>query len=293
MAGRHSLWRRLSMARLEKGASRGRHDRTRHLQSSARSLDCLQRGMAFLVSLPPCVVHEDEHILVVNKPAGLNTHSPSPYAGEGLHEWLRNREPRWAKLAIIHRLDKATSGLIVFAKSRLANQSLTAQFAKRIVRKTYLLLISSPPPRPEFTVRGEIVRIGDRYCTGTGGDHAETRFRSLGKSHQYYALAAEPLTGRTHQIRVHASEQKLPILGDELYGGERFSRLCLHAHELAFRHPEEDREVAFRTEPDFFASPALALRLAMFDNRETSACRLMNGASDGASFYLDQWGEYF
>jgi len=62
----------------------------------------------------PGVLHEDEHLLVVNKPAGLNTHAPAPFAGEGLYDWLRHREPRWARLAIIHRLDKETSGVIVF-----------------------------------------------------------------------------------------------------------------------------------------------------------------------------------
>mgnify|MGYP006143556853 CR=1 FL=1 len=71
--------------------------------------------MGVLVERPPCVVHEDDYILVVNKPPGLSTHSPSPFAGEGIYEWLRNREPRWASLAIIHRLDKVTAGLIVFA----------------------------------------------------------------------------------------------------------------------------------------------------------------------------------
>jgi len=83
---------------------------------------------------------EDEHLLVVNKPAGLNTHAPSPYAGEGYTDWLRHREPRWAKLAIIHRLDKETSGVLVFGKTPLANRSLTAQFTAHSIRKKYLLL---------------------------------------------------------------------------------------------------------------------------------------------------------
>ena len=81
----------------------------------------------------PCVIFEDEHLLAVNKPAGWNTHAPSPYAGEGIYDWLRHREPRWANLAIIHRLDKETSGVMVFAKTSLANRSLTEQFTKRMV----------------------------------------------------------------------------------------------------------------------------------------------------------------
>src|ERR1051325_4112089 len=98
-------------------------------------------------------LHEDEHLLVVNKPAGWNTHSPSPYAGEGIYEWLRHREPRWATLAIIHRLDKETSGVMAFAKSALANRALTGQFSERVVRKKYLLLTDREVPERAFTVR--------------------------------------------------------------------------------------------------------------------------------------------
>src|SRR5436190_23030159 len=87
----------------------------------------------------PLILFEDDDLLVVNKPAGLNTHAPSPYAGEGLYDWLRHREPRWARLAIIHRLDKETSGVIVFSKTALANRSLTSQFTRREVRKKYVM----------------------------------------------------------------------------------------------------------------------------------------------------------
>src|SRR5882724_9805965 len=93
-----------------------------------------------LDSLPPCLIFEDEHLLVVNKPAGISTHAPSPYAGEGIYDWLRHREPRWAKLAIIHRLDKETSGVLCFSKTPLTNRSLTRQFTERKVSKSYVLL---------------------------------------------------------------------------------------------------------------------------------------------------------
>src|SRR5437588_7326017 len=94
----------------------------------------------------PLIVFEDDHLLVINKPAGINTHAPAPYAGEGLYDWLRHREPRWAKLAIIHRLDKDTSGVIVFSKTPRANRSLTEQFTQRIVRKMYILLTDHQVP---------------------------------------------------------------------------------------------------------------------------------------------------
>src|ERR1700740_136579 len=115
----------------------------------------------------PCLIFEDEHLLVVNKPAGLNTHAPSPFAGEGIYDWLRHREPRWAKLAIIHRLDKETSGVVVFGKKTLANRALTEQFTKRIVHKKYLLLTDRTVERKEFVAKSKIARAGERYVSGT------------------------------------------------------------------------------------------------------------------------------
>src|SRR2546426_257734 len=132
----------------------------------------------------PCVLFEDEHLLVVNKPAGWNTHSPGPYAGEGIYDWLRHREPRWARLAIIQRLDKETSGVMVFGKTPLANRSLTAQFTNRSVRKKYLLLTDRRVRQKEFTVKTALVRAGERYVSRplqTGEPMAETRFRVLGR----------------------------------------------------------------------------------------------------------------
>src|SRR4026209_347393 len=125
----------------------------------------------------PCVIFEDEHLLVVNKPAGMNTHAPSPFAGEGIYDWLRHREPRWADLPIIHRLDKETSGVMVFGKTSLANRSLTDQFSRRAVGKEYLLLTDRPVQQPDFFVRSKIARAGERYVSGPQGEPAETRFR--------------------------------------------------------------------------------------------------------------------
>src|SRR5215471_4583147 len=113
----------------------------------------------------PAIVFEDEHLLVFNKPSGLNTHAPSPYAGEGLYDWLRHREPRWQDLAIIHRLDKDTSGVILFGKTSLANRSLTEQFAARTVRKTYVLLTDQAVPQKRVTVRSDLRRLGDKYIS--------------------------------------------------------------------------------------------------------------------------------
>src|SRR5665213_3117678 len=124
----------------------------------------------------PCVIFEDEHLLVVAKPAGWNTHAPSPYAGEGIYEWLKHHEPRWSSLAILHRLDKDTSGVLVFGKTPLANKSLTEQFTERRVRKKYLLLTYRKVPQQEFTVKTALVRVGEKYASRPGGEMAETKF---------------------------------------------------------------------------------------------------------------------
>ena len=136
-------------------------------------------GKMFSWRMVPCVIFEDEHLLVVNKPAGWNTHAPSPYAGEGIYDWLKHREPRWASLAIIHRLDKETSGVLVFGKTPLANKSLTEQFTERRVRKKYLLLTDRAVPQKEFTVKTSLVRVGEKYASRAGGEMAETKFTPI------------------------------------------------------------------------------------------------------------------
>src|SRR6266571_8057372 len=173
-----------------------------------------RRFCGFHLAVLRCVIFEDEHLLAVNKPAGMNTHAPGPFAGEGLYEWLRNREPRWARLAIIHRLDKDTSGVIVFAKTPLANRSLTEQFTNRTVRKKYVFLTDRESREEDFIVKSSLVRAGEKYVSRpwhAGGERAETTFKVLGQvqpsgRNKHTLMVAEPITGRTHQIRVHAAE---------------------------------------------------------------------------------------
>ena len=247
--------------------------------------------MALLVI--PLVVYEDDHLLVVNKPAGMNTHSPAPYAGEGVYEWLKNREPRWANLAIIHRLDKETSGLLIFGKTAEANRSLTEQFATRRVRKTYRLVTDRKVGREEFTAQSNIAREGERYVSKPGGDHAETRFRVVAVEHGATIVEAEPVTGRTHQIRVHAAEAGFPIKGDALYGGTPGDRLLLHAERLSIRHPAWEKELVFEAAADFSKARAVGLRTGIISPDETNAYRMIHGASDGwPGWYVDRLGDF-
>jgi len=269
----------------------------------------------------PCVLFEDEHLLVVNKPAGVNTHAPSPFAGEGIYDWLRHREPRWATLAILHRLDKETSGVMVFGKTPLANRSLTEQFTAREVHKKYLLLTDRPVTKKEFSVKSALARVGEKYASRSGGEPAETHFRIAETSATQTLVEAEPLTGRTHQIRVHAVESGFPILGDTLYGGSPAERVFLHAAELSFKHPETGKKCEFTSPPNFVAhslstdgrrvrAPGLQVvgpvpspgalwpacidrRLALIDAAETNAFRLIHGASDNyPGWYVERLGAF-
>jgi 23S rRNA (cytosine1962-C5)-methyltransferase len=263
----------------------------------------LQQGS---VSVTPCVIFEDEHLLVANKPAGLNTHAPSPHAGEGLYDWLRHREPRWAEIGIVQRLDKETSGVIVFPKTPQAKRSLTGQFTQHTARKKYLLVTDRPLRRPSTDAVSEIVRTGEKYESRPlreGGVRAETRFTVLGplpagdlwlgEKRDYQLIRAEPVTGRTHQIRVHAQEQGFPILGDILYGGTPAPRVFLHATELSFAHPVTEEPLVFTAPPAFDADPRLLLRRAVIDAEETDAFRLVHGAADGRpGWYVDRLGNF-
>src|SRR6185295_6920666 len=245
----------------------------------------------------PCVLFEDDHLLVVNKPAGMNTHAPGPFAGEGIYDWLKHREPRWANLAIIHRLDKETSGVMVFGKTPLANRSLTQQFSEHTVRKKYQLLTDHEMKRDSFTAESSLVRSGEKYLSRlvhAGSERAETHFKRLGtETDGHVFVEAEPVTGRTHQIRVHAAVHGFPILGDALYGGTAWPRVCLHAASLTLKHPVDDREMTFCVPPDFVGESRLALRAALVDAEQTNAFRLVHGASDSwPGWYLDRLGDF-
>ncbi len=278
--------------------------------------------------MAPCVIFEDEHLLVVHKPAGWNTHAPGPYAGEGIYDWLRHREPRWSSLAILHRLDRETSGVLVFGKTPAANRSLTEQFTQRRVRKKYLLLTDRAAPEGGFTVKTALVRAGEKYLSRpphAGAEIAETKFRSSRGNEAHIkignkleppyvgcptAVEAEPLTGKTHQIRVHAAEKGFPILGDVLYGGTPATRVFLHAAEISFTHPATHRPVTFGVPADFAGDKATrlkikseklesphvgsyTLRAAVIEPEMTNAFRVIHGASDGRpGWYVERLGDF-
>lgn len=217
------------------------------------------------------ILFEDDHLLVVNKPSGINTHKPDRFAPDGIHEWLTKHDVRWRNLSILQRLDKDTSGVMVFGKTTRANQSLAKQFESHAVEKTYLLLSTVRPTRMKFWAKSP---------------NSVTEFEFIGEHGEYWLVQARPLTGKTHQIRRHAAESRFPILGDTQYEGEPGPRLMLHAYKLSFEHPATGERVAFEASvPRAFDEvnalvAAMEFREALF-GEQTNAFRLINGEADG------------
>ncbi len=145
-----------------------------------------------------------------------------------------------------HRLDKDTSGVLLFSKSKMANGPLTEMFREHRFQKRYWALTKAKTEIPDrwtienhLTSRKDSSKIMKMFETESGGDFAETHFKLMGSNEHAAWIEAKPITGRTHQIRVHCAHSGIPILGDTLYDGTdtRVPRLMLHAKSLEFNHP--------------------------------------------------------
>jgi tRNA pseudouridine32 synthase/23S rRNA pseudouridine746 synthase len=195
-------------------------------------------------------VHEDEHLLVLDKPAGLLA-----VPGRTEPDCLAARaQARWPDALVVHRLDQATSGLIAFARGPDAQRTLNAHFERRRVHKRYVAVV-------EGEVAGEAGEIAlalrvdwpnrpRQVVDPVAGKPSLTRWRVLARADGLTRLALEPVTGRSHQLRVHLMALGHPIVGDDLYGRPG-GRLLLHAEHLALPHPYDGRPVAFDSHPPF------------------------------------------
>lgn len=196
------------------------------------------------------IVFEDEWIIVINKPAGVPTQPTLDQARQNLFDELKRflKAHRGSEyVGLHHRLDRDTSGVILFTKKKEANPGVADIFAKHLAQKKYQALVTVQRPLPaRWTVKnflGKKSRQGKQTLFGavkSGGDHAHTDFEFVKKVGAHQALVwAWPLTGRTHQIRVHLSEGGTPIVGDKTYGGDcsKAERVMLHAASLTFPHP--------------------------------------------------------
>ncbi|PIS47651.1 MAG: RNA pseudouridine synthase [Elusimicrobia bacterium CG08_land_8_20_14_0_20_51_18] len=219
------------------------------------------------LKLKDMTVYEDKSILVINKPAGLLVHPTDSNWTRDLksleifkdtlaallHSEMADKYGEGVeRLGIIHRLDRETSGVMIIAKTKKAQDDLLVQFRERTVNKTYLGAVHGAIKNDFFTINAPIGReSGDkRLKVWEYGRESLTEIRLLKTNGKYSHLEISPKTGRTNQIRVHLSYIKNPVVGDMIYSKSPFERLMLHAFKTRFTHPETGKTMEFKMEPD-------------------------------------------
>lgn len=211
------------------------------------------------IELP--VMYEDADCVVINKPIGVLSHSKGAFNPEAtVATWLRGRLTAGfvgARAGIVHRLDRATSGIMIAAKSPAALSWLQKQFSQRRVHKTYFAIVSGQLPHEHALIDMPIERNPHHpqtFRAQAGGKAAVTEYWVRQATDRYSLVELRPQTGRTHQLRVHLSTLGHPIVGDPIYGGEAADRLYLHAEQLEITLPNRERRVFTAPLPDAFRS---------------------------------------
>lgn len=209
------------------------------------------------------IVHEDDHLAVVDKPSGMLVHPTQRVKVGTLRDEL---QARWGTPpGLVHRLDRDTSGLLVVARTPQAHAVLARHFEERRVHKAYLAIVDGRVGAP---VEVDAPIGGDgRWCVTPDGRPARTSVIPL-VSGERSLLRLIPHTGRTHQLRLHCAHLGHPIVGDVRYGGATAERLCLHAAELGFFHPYGGGWLDFRSEaPPEFGALAYQASSSCFENK--------------------------
>lgn len=199
-------------------------------------------------SVKLAVFYEDKDCVVLDKPAGVLTHSKGAFNPEAtVATWLQQRAPAMTgeRAGIVHRLDRATSGVMICAKTPEALSWLQKQFAQRRTKKTYVAVVRGRLKTHEAIIDMPIERNPKRpqtFRAGSNGKPAQTTYKVMQSNDIYTMVELKPYTGRTHQLRVHLKELGHPIVGDKLYNGEPAGRLYLHARELELTLPNRCRQ---------------------------------------------------
>lgn len=230
--------------------------------------------------LHECVIHEDDQLLVVNKPAGIAVHGGSGLS-LGMIEALRKTRTDLSYLELVHRLDKDTSGCLVLAKKRSVLRSIQALLEARAVTKTYWAVLLHPwqgkkSVMVDVALEKNTLKSGERFVVvNPEGKASQTSFKLLENYQQACWVEARPKTGRTHQIRVHSAYLGHPVIGDQKYGKDvpmegliaANQRLYLHARAIQFNL--NGKEFVFQAElDDKFASTLKGLR-SKLDHEKT------------------------
>ncbi len=210
------------------------------------------------------ILYEDNHLIAINKRAG-DIVQVDETGDEPLDEKVKKyiaakyNKPNGAFLGVVHRLDRPVSGLILFAKTSKALERMNAIFKNREVRKTYFAVVKNKPARSEGNLVHWLVKNPQKNVVSAynkevpGSQRSELDYKLIGEVGGFYLLQVNPLTGRSHQIRVQLSTMNCPIVGDNKYGYPRGSRkgsICLHARKLEFIHPVQKEPITiFATLP--------------------------------------------
>ncbi|MEQ6346151.1 23S rRNA pseudouridine(955/2504/2580) synthase RluC [Vibrio cyclitrophicus] len=203
--------------------------------------------------LEQCIIYEDDHLLILNKPSGTAVHGGSGLKF-GAIEALRALRPDARFLELVHRIDRDTSGILLVAKKRSALRHLQAQFREKTVQKYYFALVMGEWKNSCKVVNAPLLKneVNSIVRVNPNGKASETRFKVLEKFQDATLVQASPITGRTHQIRVHAQYTGHPIAWDDRYGDRRFdaytgkvglNRLFLHAANIKFTHPGSEEKM--------------------------------------------------
>lgn len=214
-------------------------------------------------ALAECILYEDEHVMLINKPSGTAVHGGSGLSF-GVIEGLRALRPEARFLELVHRLDRDTSGVLLIAKKRSALRSLHEQLRLKQMQKDYLALVRGQWQSHTKVVQApllkNILQSGERVVkVSSEGKPSETRFKVEERFEFATLVKASPVTGRTHQIRVHTLHAGHPIAFDDRYGDRDFdtqlastklNRLFLHASSLTFIHPSTGEKMRIEAPMD-------------------------------------------
>jgi 23S rRNA pseudouridine1911/1915/1917 synthase len=215
-----------------------------------------------VVELP--ILYEDSDVLVVNKPIGIISHARGRYWYEpSVASFLRHHVSNVVshdssndRTGIVHRLDRATSGIMICGKNTEATKFLQKQFADRSVKKTYIALVDKALDPEEAIIDAPIARNLAKpttFLVHASGKSAQTKYTTTAHlKNGLSQIKMTPLTGRTHQLRVHLSWRGSPIVGDEIYGGKKATRLMLHAHQLQITLPSGVNKIFEAPLPEAF-----------------------------------------
>lgn len=259
----------------------GRHATVRYVLKKGDILSLATEDKESPPHITPCklpidIAYEDEDCVIPSKPADMPTHPSRDHYDDTVANALAFR---YGELCIpfvfrpVNRLDRNTSGLLIVAKNRIAAGKLSAAMAEGKIKKTYLAILSGKLPQKEGKIETNLRRTSGSIIVrevcgeNEGGDYALTEYRVLLEKNGYSLVAASPITGRTHQLRVHFSSLGCPILGDDLYGepSPLIDRQALHSALVSFPKPSNGETISVTAPPPEDMQKVIAI---LFDKSE-------------------------